>query len=132
MELIVLNFSKEKELSLDTWRKLVLQRANYKCQTWFCSRTAIAHHKFPTILGGKNILSNGKALCRSHHGKAHQKIRKRYQKEYGGLIRNRHLVVCKETHEAISYLALKWNITITEVTRRLIAKFVEEYREEVE
>lgn len=53
------------------WNWLVKHRDGFRCVECGSTEDLLAHHIVPRALGGKDILSNGKTLCRKCHSKTH-------------------------------------------------------------
>lgn len=85
------NFSigPNEKLPLEAWRYLVKRRAKFRCED--CSETISldSHHIIPREYKGRNILRNGRCLCRECHLKYKKLSRntslvyKDFVKEYG-------------------------------------------------
>ena len=62
-------FKRDEEFSSEIWPYLIRRRANFRCEE--CGETIDidAHHIKRLEDGGKNILRNGRCLCRKCHPK---------------------------------------------------------------
>lgn len=58
-------------LSRTQWAKAIKSRDGYCCVDCGSGQTIDAHHIIPVYQGGRNVLSNGKTLCRICHSKTH-------------------------------------------------------------